>query len=1088
VTEKAAITIPDDVAGESQKDRNASLRRQLAEAEKNLRLLEEREAEYVLSTEVPLQLLKERRRLRERITHLKAQLKEGAESTKINRRKPYVMRQYENVDNMPELARKFELTIEMELEHNERNQRLLQYAIAGLLQISPNAVRIVSIERGSVKVTIELPAESAGWLWTAFKRNSIELHEYLAPLGLIDLRWNEMADFTSILERRVEYWVLAIAGGGGIGKTRLLEQMLAISQAYGTVHSGLIDFYYTDLQTETGLLNAIGSRVGFEHFPQLPQALERCGTGPAPVREEMLNIAVGHFVSGLRELAAGRTVVLFFDTFEKATETGVARWFLEKVLPQMRGSAVVVLAGRNTFRLADDGDEATGAEGYVPAIIPLSPEQVHLLSLASFSLSEVHHYLREYLIRRGVGDVPQRYADPEKPPPEVRIIWEKSEGHPVLVALAADWLAEWGTGALADIRELPHRQSKRALVLKVLDLETPEDQAVMRMAHVYYRFDAEILDAIYPELREKGFAPGQVIQNLSRLSFVKYWPETGNCVLHDEMQRLIERYVWDEIDPTAEVRREISAEVVKYYDQAITKESDERFRWSLEAERMYHRLYSNLEKGRAEFWHQMDEAWSTYRLDLMRMLLSKGEEVNTRLRDSLLSVLWRAARAWVDLDEWDLERARERAQSVLDDPACTQLTRATALAALGVYADRKGDGDLAIERCQEAVRLYRDLEKRLVQGKALPTEHGIPRLKGVRAEISVLLNFIGIAHRRKGLLDEAVVYYNQAREVARQEEDPEWLAASLNNIGNIERLRGNLPLARSLCEQALRYRKWLHREQPEVAYLHDVGLSYSTLGLILRDMAEYDQAQEQFEQAEEIFEELRFRLGLVWSARNLGWVSYLRGKSTDNENAQRKCFEEALSHYARSRQVCEEFRIELELPNLLNRIGIAQRALGDIEMAQQTFTRSLELARDYGDNPFIANNLVRLAEMVYATGDLKQVAAYADELCQFKGQGFHFGLAYAEMEELLAQIALDAGEYEEAFRHIGEDYTHLARLNRWRFNRKISVLREFFEALPDDERRRRCGEQLIRFWEEQGLMEEYADLTAICEEYIMGVM
>ena len=57
-----------------QADDVASLRRQLAEARENLRLIEEREAEYVLGTEVLLQLVKEKRRLQERIAGLEARL------------------------------------------------------------------------------------------------------------------------------------------------------------------------------------------------------------------------------------------------------------------------------------------------------------------------------------------------------------------------------------------------------------------------------------------------------------------------------------------------------------------------------------------------------------------------------------------------------------------------------------------------------------------------------------------------------------------------------------------------------------------------------------------------------------------------------------------------------------------------------------------------------------------------------------------------------------------------------------------------------------------------------------------------------
>jgi hypothetical protein len=50
------------------------VRRQLAAAQANLRLIEKRAAEYVLSTDVPLQLVKEQQRLQQRIASLEARL------------------------------------------------------------------------------------------------------------------------------------------------------------------------------------------------------------------------------------------------------------------------------------------------------------------------------------------------------------------------------------------------------------------------------------------------------------------------------------------------------------------------------------------------------------------------------------------------------------------------------------------------------------------------------------------------------------------------------------------------------------------------------------------------------------------------------------------------------------------------------------------------------------------------------------------------------------------------------------------------------------------------------------------------------
>lgn len=56
-------------------DNMTSLQRQLAEVRENLRLIEERKAEYVLETDVPLQIIKEERRLRATIAELETKLR-----------------------------------------------------------------------------------------------------------------------------------------------------------------------------------------------------------------------------------------------------------------------------------------------------------------------------------------------------------------------------------------------------------------------------------------------------------------------------------------------------------------------------------------------------------------------------------------------------------------------------------------------------------------------------------------------------------------------------------------------------------------------------------------------------------------------------------------------------------------------------------------------------------------------------------------------------------------------------------------------------------------------------------------------------
>src|SRR2546423_13216297 len=95
--------------------------------------------------------------------HERADLEGWGEATlREYKKKPWILRQNNKLPKVPK-TRKVQLTIDVEFEEfNEAYQRLLQYAIARFLDISPEAVKIISAEEAnSVKVTIELPEYEA---------------------------------------------------------------------------------------------------------------------------------------------------------------------------------------------------------------------------------------------------------------------------------------------------------------------------------------------------------------------------------------------------------------------------------------------------------------------------------------------------------------------------------------------------------------------------------------------------------------------------------------------------------------------------------------------------------------------------------------------------------------------------------------------------------------------------------------------------------------------------------------------------------------------------------------------------------------
>lgn len=122
--------------------------------------------------------------------HERADLEGWGEKTlREYKERPWVLRQYKSEEFIGSKG-KVELILAIELsDFDERNQRLIQYAIAAFLGISPNSVRITSVEEiNSVRVTVELPTDNLEELVTAYHKGIPELDEYLNSFALRELR------------------------------------------------------------------------------------------------------------------------------------------------------------------------------------------------------------------------------------------------------------------------------------------------------------------------------------------------------------------------------------------------------------------------------------------------------------------------------------------------------------------------------------------------------------------------------------------------------------------------------------------------------------------------------------------------------------------------------------------------------------------------------------------------------------------------------------------------------------------------------------------------------------------------------------
>jgi hypothetical protein len=121
--------------------------------------------------------------------HERADLEGWGEKTlREYKQKPWILRQYKSEEAVSRKS-KIEITLAVELsDFDERDQRLFQYAIAAFLNVTPDDVRIISVEESnSIKVILEVPSENAEKLVEAARGDDSELKAYLYPFGLLSV-------------------------------------------------------------------------------------------------------------------------------------------------------------------------------------------------------------------------------------------------------------------------------------------------------------------------------------------------------------------------------------------------------------------------------------------------------------------------------------------------------------------------------------------------------------------------------------------------------------------------------------------------------------------------------------------------------------------------------------------------------------------------------------------------------------------------------------------------------------------------------------------------------------------------------------
>ncbi|MHA1911932.1 MAG: tetratricopeptide repeat protein [Candidatus Kariarchaeaceae archaeon] len=212
-----------------------------------------------------------------------------------------------------------------------------------------------------------------------------------------------------------------------------------------------------------------------------------------------------------------------------------------------------------------------------------------------------------------------------------------------------------------------------------------------------------------------------------------------------------------------------------------------------------------------------------------------------------------------------------------------------------------------------------------------------------------------IIHRTK--TDQAIELLNEALRVFQLEEQPKtvYIATVYSALGTSYFLKGDISQAQNYNLRAIEI---FHREGRSL----DLSSGFNNMGIINRDIGNYDKALEYFKEALKIQEMLDNKRHISYSFNNIGLCLYDKGN-----------LEDALDYFNRSLKIKRtHYSTIASIATTLNNIGASKAEMGQFDEAFDILAESLKLRKEANEPVFLARSYDELAKLERWRGNLTE--------------------------------------------------------------------------------------------------------------------
>lgn len=702
--------------------------------------------------------------------------------------------------------------------------------------------------------------------------------------------------------------IVFLTGEGGIGKTRLLQEVLDLARSQRQVKAAreLLDFYHIQNHTANGLVDAIYGLLGpldepFHEYEKAHRAWERARlTGEVSGLREQREAVLDAFAKDFSGLVASQRVVLAMDTAERLvyglgtgegeTSEQIAEvWGLLIDMVRKWQNVTLLVAGRKQANSLRDhlGAHANGA--------------LKTLEVEPFSLDESQAYfaaVAQQVRTQGrdrtavtIENMASHYG---------YIAHHLAGGKPILLALILEEIAfggvlpdlirAYGPGTQPEEAELAGQRTQlEASLFDRLMGNSDYGELIRSLGRAPKGVDADLLAHLL-EIDRRDAERRLARLREGRLSFVKVRPSDQRVFLHDEMYDLLYRHVYAKPANSYEANKAAAA-IKTYYTEKLSawrtrldeiwrpveiegKDRIDRQRLAEELARgqalmseiVYYRLRHQPEAGFRRYYRYMREAvlGGDILLDIqLQVELKTYMEAGGKLAPDVINgiILMRPlVRAFAEQDNKEVveeaEQARIEKAAILGGSPINAASLATWEASARIYLGGEDNLRAAFEDLDEAIE---EVSSEIRSPALARTGHWQWRAQAV---LALAYRVRAYGRWTQGAMEIAEKDYREAVTLFRRLNFQVELATALNDLGFVLAERGEWDDARAVASEAYGIRRRLgHRVT--------MAMSQNTLAAIDMLDGNYERAIDGAEKALAIFRALENKRGTGFALRTL---------------------------------------------------------------------------------------------------------------------------------------------------------------------------------------------------------------------------